>query len=240
MNATAQKISATPERQVSVNGYIDAITGNRIYGWAWDAQQPKAKIIVRLMAKGETVGIVSADQPREDLKASGIGDGAHAFEIAIPDGISPNEVSVFVVCPDTAATVELAPRAVAGRSEGGDRELRSAVETLTKSHGFMHRKLQAIAAAVAETRRDAGAAAPGPAAATARPDAAPAQNDDKVAPLFRLQILEEALIRLDTLVLEQGTAIDALRHRPADQMPKLLAAAAAVLSAAALVIALVS
>lgn len=236
MSATAQKIDAKPERQVSVNGYIDAITGNRIYGWAWDAQQPKAKIIVRLMAKGETVGIVSADLPREDLKASGIGDGAHAFEAAIPDGISPNELSVFVVCPDTAATVELAPRAVAGgRPARNDGELRSAVETLTKSHGFMHRKLQAIAAAVAETRRDAGSASP----ATA--ETAPMlPGDNKAAPLSRLQTLEEALMRLDTMVLEQGTAIDALRHRPADQMPKFLAAVAVVLSAAALVISLVS
>lgn len=233
MSAAAQKLDPKLERQVSVNGYIDAITGNRIYGWAWDAQQPKAKIVVRLSVKGETVGIVSADLLREDLKANAIGDGAHAFEAAIPDGVSPNDLAVFAVCPDTGATVELAPRAVAVRSDGGDRDLRSVVETLTKSHGFIHRKLQAIAAAVAETRRE-------PVVSPDAGDAVAAQSDEKAAPLSRLQTLEEALMRLDTLVLEQGTAIDAMRHRPTEQMPRFLAAAAAVLSFTALVIALLS
>lgn len=236
MSTAAQpKLDPKPERQVSVNGYIDAITNNRIYGWAWDAQQPKAKIVVRLTARGETVGIVSADLLREDLKANGIGDGAHAFEAAIPDGVSPNEISIFAVCPDTGATVELGPRAVAGRSDGGaDRDLRTVVETLTKSHGVIHRRLQAIAAVVEKTRGAMEGASPGGGAVV------PAQGDEKTALLSRLQTLEEALVRLDTLVLEQGATLDALRNRPVDPLPKFLAAASFVLSFATLLIVLLS
>jgi hypothetical protein len=232
MNATAQNLEPKEQRQVSVNGYIDAITGNRIYGWAWDAQQPKAKITIRLQQVDNTVGIVAADLPREDLKASGIGDGAHAFEAAIPDDISPNDISILAVCPDTGATVELAPRAIAGRSSasGSDQDLRTAVETLTKSHGFIHRKLQAIAKVVAEKRRDDEVAT----------DAAGTPvNAADMAPLSRLQTLEDAVLRLDDLVQSQGASIDAMQHRPTDRLPRFLAIAAVVLSFAALVIALI-
>lgn len=231
MNATAQKLEPKESRQVSVNGYIDAITGNRIYGWAWDAQQPKAKITIRLQQGDNTVGIVAADQPREDLKASGIGDGAHAFEAVLPDGVSPNDISILAVCPDTGAAVELAPRVISGSSSasGHDRDLRTAVETLTKSHGFIHRKLQAIAKVVAEKRRDDEM--------PSDPAGAPANSAD-VAPLSRLQTLEDALLRLDDLVQSQGASIDAMHHRPTDKMPRFLATAAVVLSFAALVIAL--
>lgn len=233
MSATAEKLEAAAPRQVSVNGYIDAITGNRVYGWAWDAQQPKAKIVVRLMAGGKTCGVFAADLPREDLKTNGIGDGAHAFEFAIPEGVPLNDLTVLAVCPDTGATVDLSTRAVAGRSDSGG-DLRSAVETLTKSHGFMHRKLQAITAALTETRRGAGGGA------TSAVGASPVEGQGDLSAVSRIQVLEEAVIRLDTLVLEQATVLDAIRHRPTDRMPRLLAAAATVLAFAALVIALVS
>lgn len=231
MNATAEKVEAEAVRQVSVNGYIDAVTNNRIYGWAWDAQKPTAKITVHLQANGTTVGIVAADLPREDLKASGIGDGGHAFEAAVPDGVSPNDVSVLAVCPDSGQTVELAPRAIAGRSDSnGGQELRSAVETLAKSHGVIHRKLQTIAASLEESRRGAvtdgtSAAPPGPA-------------ETSYAPLQRLQTLEEAVLRLDSMIKPQKAAIESMRGRPVDSMARLLAGVAVVLSAAAFLAAL--
>jgi hypothetical protein len=227
MNSTAEKIETKEVRQVSVNGYIDAIANNRIYGWAWDAQKPDARITVRLQAGGNTVGIIAADLPREDLKANGIGDGAHAFEAALPDGISPNELSLLAVCPDTGQTVELSPRAVAPQSSGGH-DLRSAIETLAKSHGFMHRKLQTMAAAMEESRRNG---APESASSVQSPS-------EEFAPMSRLQSLEEAVLRLDALVKQQEATIEVLRNRPTDPMPRLLAAAAAVLSVAALLIAI--
>jgi hypothetical protein len=228
MSATAEKIETKAVRQVSVNGYIDAITNNRIYGWAWDAQKPDARITVRLQAGGHTVGIVAADLLREDLKANGIGDGAHAFETALPEGVSPNDISLIAVCPDTGQTVELAPRAVARQPSAGGQDLRTAVETLAKSHGFIHRKLQTMAAAMAESRRNG---AP-------KPDVAPTADTSSVA-MPRVQSLEEAVMRFDGLLKRQEEKIEALRSRPVDPMPRLLAAGAIVLSVAALLIALV-
>lgn len=231
MNATAERVEAEAARQVSVNGYIDAITNNRIYGWAWDAQKPTAKITVRLQADGNTVGIVAADLPREDLKASGIGDGSHAFEVAIPDGVSPNNISLLAVCPDTGQAVELAPRAIAGRSEsGGGQDLRNAVETLAKSHGLMHQKLLTIAAAMEESRRNG--------VMETTSGASPMPADPAYAPLPRLQTLEEAVLRIDSLMKPQEAAIESMRDRPKDPMPLFLAGAAVVLSLAAFLVAL--
>jgi len=144
----------------------------------------------------------------------------------VAGGLSPNGVGLLAVCPDTGQTVELSPRAVARPSGGQD--LRSAVETLAKSHGFMHRKLQTIAAAMEESRRNGGA-----------PEAEPAPvSDAAFAPMSRVQSLEEAVMRFDTLLKRQDETIGTLRSRPVDPMPRLLAAAAAVLSVAALLIAI--
>lgn len=228
MSATAESIETKAVRQVSVNGYIDAIANNRIYGWAWDAQKPDARIAVRLQAGGNTVGIVAADLLREDLKANGIGDGAHAFETAMPEGVSPNDLSLLAVCPDTGETVELSPRAVISQPSAGGQDLRTAVETLAKSHGFIHRKLETMAAAMEESRRNGAPEA----------DVAPLPETDS-APMSRVQSVEEAIMRVDALLKRQEETIEALRSRPVDPLPRLLAAAATVLSVAALLIALV-
>lgn len=231
MSASAEKNEGAAVRQVSVNGYIDAITGNRIYGWAWDAQQPAAKIKLRMQVNGKMVGVITADLPREDLKASGIGDGAHAFDAAIPDGVSPNDLTLLAVCPDTSQTVELAPRAIAGQAEAGDdSDLRSAVETLTKSHGFIHRKLMAIAAALEETRRQGVKGAGGTSLVVT--------SEADYAPMSRLQTLENAIVRLDDIMRPQIAANDSTHEPPADVMPRLLSGTAVILSLVALLIAL--
>lgn len=220
-------------RQVSVNGYIDAITNNRIYGWAWDAQNPDARITIHLQANGKIVGMLEADQPREDLIASGIGDGCHAFEAEIPDGVSPTEIAVLALCPVSGQTVELAQRGTAGHSQAnGGAELRGVVDTLTQSHGFVHRKLMSLTATLEELQRNGMPDSAGPAVAL------PAEAD--YAPMSRLQTLEEAVLRFDNLVKAQGAEIDSLRDRPLDQMARLLAGTALVLSVTALVIALLS
>jgi len=231
MSASAEKNEAAAVRQVSVNGYIDAITSNRIYGWAWDAQQPAAKITLRMQVNGKMVGVITADLPREDLKASGIGDGAHAFDAAIPEGVSPNDLKLMAVCPDTGQTVELAPRAIAGGTESNDAsDLRIAVETLTKSHGFIHRKLQSIVAALEESRRQGtkGAAS----------NALVVSTEADYAPMSRLQTLENAIVRLDDMMSPQTAANDSIHAAPADVMPRLLSGTAVILSLTALLIAL--
>jgi hypothetical protein len=91
----------------------------------------------------------------------------------------------------------------------------------------MHRKLQTMAAAMEESRRNGA-----PESASVQPPS------EEFAPMARLQSLEEAVLRLDALAKQQEATIEVLRNRPTDPMPRLLAAAAAVLSVAALLIAI--
>src|SRR5689334_22274800 len=94
----------------TVAGYLDAVTGSRIFGWAWDPERPDARIAIRFQVGGEIVAALIADAKREDLVANGIGDGGHAFEVALPDGIDPKAVRVLAVCPHSGETLELQQR----------------------------------------------------------------------------------------------------------------------------------
>ena len=66
-----------------VRGVIDNATTDRLYGWAWDAAHPGARLKVELRLAGEVVANTIADFVRPDLAKGGIGDGCHAFEFPL-------------------------------------------------------------------------------------------------------------------------------------------------------------
>lgn len=66
-----------------VRGLIDNATADRLYGWAWDANHPGARLKVELRLAGEVVANTIADFVRPDLARTGIGDGCHAFEFPL-------------------------------------------------------------------------------------------------------------------------------------------------------------
>jgi hypothetical protein len=73
-----------PEPQPSdVRGLIDNATADRLFGWAWDANHPAARLKIELRLAGEVVANTIADFVRPDLAASGVGDGCHAFEFPL-------------------------------------------------------------------------------------------------------------------------------------------------------------
>ena len=85
--------SEKPVEGTAITGCIDAITGDRVYGWAWDPERITARVGIRVEVDGKSVATAIADQPREDLATNGIGDGAHAFEASVPAGIPPEKVT---------------------------------------------------------------------------------------------------------------------------------------------------
>jgi hypothetical protein len=88
MSAALQTIASQP---ADIDGRIDAISGGRLYGWAWDRVRPSDHLEVEIRIGGKLVATAFANQPRDDLKANGVGDGCHAFELAIelPPGETP-------------------------------------------------------------------------------------------------------------------------------------------------------
>ena len=233
MQATAQKLESEGQAQPTVIGYVDAITAGRIYGWAWDRERPAAKIAIRFEVAGETVAAVIADVLREDLKESQIGDGAHAFEAVLPEAVKPNEMRILAVCPKTGSTVELARRAPTGAaSAGAPGDIREVVQTLCRSHHVIHRNLQSVAAAVADVRKAANGEE------TAAKEAEQSAAKERAAVLSRLDSLEAAMLRVDGLVRDQGSALQGLQQRPVDRISRLLSGVAVGLAAAALALTL--
>lgn len=78
--------SAQLPAQEGILGCIDAIEGDRLYGWAWDPARPSARLPVEIYVDGARTAAMEAGLPREDLEANGVGDGYHAFEYQDPDG----------------------------------------------------------------------------------------------------------------------------------------------------------
>jgi hypothetical protein len=71
-------------------------------GWAWDTSDPEGRVTVALEAEGEVVAEAVADIARDELVSAGIGDGAHGFEIALPDHLRSRAYVrvVLLVGPD--------------------------------------------------------------------------------------------------------------------------------------------
>jgi hypothetical protein len=220
-NAHAEILEAEKRPEASnVTGCIDAIAGDRVFGWAWDPQQPAFRIAVRIEVAGKLIATALADQPREDLAANGVGDGAHAFEVAVAKGIPPEKINVFAVCPQTGDSLELTQRPVDGspKSGGPSEEIRSAVHALYRSQRSAQGQLQSLTDTVEGLRKNIVAKA----------------NDGSVA--SRLETLEVAIARVDGLLRDQAAALDELARRPRDHMSRVLACAAVMLAGAALAI----
>ena len=65
-------------------GHLDIVDTEVIRGWAWNQEQPDQPIQVKI-SDGETpLATVTADQFRQELLTSGVGDGKHGFRLSVP------------------------------------------------------------------------------------------------------------------------------------------------------------
>jgi hypothetical protein len=215
-----------PQRQNAsrVTGHIDAITEDRIFGWAWDPQRTDARLAIRVDVDGKTVATALADQPREDLASNGVGDGAHAFEVVLASGTTPEKIRVFAICAKTGESIELAHRPVEGALAADSRaeELRGVVHALCRSQRLLSGKVQSVLDAIEALKNDAAA-----------------KTAEGTVP-SRLDALDVAVARIDKLLREQAGLIEALQRRPQDQISRVIAYAAAALAGVALVVSLVA
>ena len=87
MPVSAERPSAMAEQNnvKPVNGRVDAIDQGRLFGWAFDPAEPQRRVAIRVILDGKTIAEAAADRDRPDLRRNGIGDGKHAFEIALPE-----------------------------------------------------------------------------------------------------------------------------------------------------------
>jgi SAM-dependent methyltransferase len=65
-------------------GYIEAIEGDQICGWAWDELHPGTPTSLDVYDGKTLLATISAEQFRQDLLDAGIGDGKHGFLCTLP------------------------------------------------------------------------------------------------------------------------------------------------------------
>ncbi|MFD1329879.1 hypothetical protein [Mycoplana ramosa] len=95
----AERPDAAPEQDNAkpMNGRVDAIDMGRIFGWAFDPMAPDQRLTIRVLLDGKVIAEAVADRNRPDLRRNGIGDGKHAFEIALPDPVQARASDLVVV-----------------------------------------------------------------------------------------------------------------------------------------------
>lgn len=108
MSATPLKVPTAPVNSL-IQGRMDAIESQRVYGWVWDKARPKDRLIVRVLLNGRMISSGQADRPRIDLRRNGIGDGAYAFEVDIPAELAgqAQNLSIIAVSQSTGEEVPL-------------------------------------------------------------------------------------------------------------------------------------
>ena len=78
-------------------GHVDRVEGaDTIVGWAADLSSPARRLIVECVHEGRAVASVVAADPRPDLQARGIGDGAYGFRFSPPADAFTGEAVVSV------------------------------------------------------------------------------------------------------------------------------------------------
>jgi hypothetical protein len=182
---------ALPPALPEVAGFVEVAASDRLLGWAWSPRDPALRVAVELRLGGEVVASAVADRLREDLASNGIGDGRHAFELAVPESCRPRaaELRLFARAGEGEAVALSAPPAADGLAEQMGRVLRG-LELLTGSQRLLHRNLQAALT----SRQPDGETAP----ALARLAEALAAATDQIA------AVERFVVRLDERLAELG------------------------------------
>ena len=91
-------------------GYVDAIEGTRVKGWAIDLTRPATRVHVDLQIDDQTVMTTMADTYRADIEALGVGDGKSAFEFALPPNLPlDRSIAIGVVLAGTGLHLTNSP-----------------------------------------------------------------------------------------------------------------------------------
>jgi hypothetical protein len=71
-----------------LTGRVDELKNNKVYGWAYNSENPAEHLVIRIMQGPRVIASGVANLTRPDLPEAGIGDGDHAFEILVPQNIT--------------------------------------------------------------------------------------------------------------------------------------------------------
>jgi hypothetical protein len=144
MGAAVQAAAALPATPPlpAVQGYVEAITDQRIHGWAWSPAWPDTRLRVELRDHEVVLQAVTADLARPDLAQNGVGDGAHAFVLDLDPALAARAsgFDVVAIAPDGTEVTLAAPPSAMHTPE----DVRRLIGQLAGSQRLLHRNLQAL------------------------------------------------------------------------------------------------
>ncbi|MDX0443748.1 hypothetical protein GOC53_21250 [Sinorhizobium medicae] len=214
MAAVSEKSNAAPEQDNTkpMSGRVDAIDQGRIFGWAFDPAAPTKRLTIRVYVDGSAIAEAVADRNRPDLKRNGIGDGSHAFEIALPEAAASRAADLTVTALDARGTEQ--KLRVPRPDEQAAEALIAAplAKVLDKLDVLMaaQRQLQVSQRSFQRTQNDEGGEG-----GTLRPGAAAEIGQ-------RLNDLDVHLMRLDGVVAAMEKNLGALQKRSNGELKPLL------------------
>lgn len=104
MSAAPLLRAGAATRASDITGFLDAVDGRRVFGWAWDRAKPEERLRIEILVGDTKAAETVADQPRPDLKDNGVGDGAHAFEAVLAEDCAmPSALVAVAISPSTGA-----------------------------------------------------------------------------------------------------------------------------------------
>lgn len=175
-------------------GLLERADQALISGWAMDRDTPDRPVVLELLIDGQPVGTLTADLPRDDLRAAGLGEGRNGFQLNLPQGIEPGAVVRLRRLAD-AAELDGSPRRIEaadgnvaedGAAEASIAEVLAAAAAAPDLLDDLIARLAREAAALlfADGRTIAGAEASFIARFAAHADRLPAALDDRPRALF--------------------------------------------------------
>jgi hypothetical protein len=140
---TKSAVQAEPTLPTTV-GFIDAIAGQTIHGWAWDRRMPSERLTIHVRIGDEEIGTTTADQEREDLRDGKVGDGKHAFAFRLPADREADfdRVEILAATGNGAMTRLAMPVVKGGAAANGVGNVPDLLGRLVHSHRLLHRNLQ--------------------------------------------------------------------------------------------------
>lgn len=100
-------------------GHFDGASCDNIWGWVYDRSNPNAPITVEILANGQVIGTLSANQYRPDLQNAGKGNGQHGFNFAPPASIRNNQnQSISLRVPGSGYTFPVSNRNITCAGSG--------------------------------------------------------------------------------------------------------------------------
>ncbi|MFK0274998.1 hypothetical protein ACIQUG_15030 [Ensifer sp. NPDC090286] len=213
MSVAVDKPDVAPEQNNAkpLKGRVDAIDQGRVFGWAFDPETPEKRLAIRVLLDGKVIAEALADRNRPDLKRNGIGDGNHAFEIALPEMASAR-TGELVVLAATGKGGEL-PLRVPKPDEQAAEALIAAplAKVLDKLDVLMaaQRQLQVSQRSALRSKLDDGDEAENPGLAAISDDVANLRGEITQ----RLTDLDVHLMRLDGVIAGMEKSLNALKQR---------------------------